>query len=146
MAATRCPVDPCQHVRAPTDTKLAVAPMLPAPRLPRFRDMELILMILIPLPLGLLVRSRMAAFVAYIAIHSFVFTFQTASLILEWINGSTHAFGPYPEFSNEEVWGYGIVNLVIYAVGLGLVALGHRIRSRRAARPASVELDPAGAR
>ena len=120
--------------------------MLPAPRLPRFRDMELILMILIPLPLGLLVRSRMAAFVAYIAIHSFVFTFQTASLILEWINGSTHAFGPYPEFSNEEVWGYGIVNLVIYAVGLGLVALGHRIRSRRAARPASVELDPAGAR
>ena len=120
--------------------------MLPAPRLPRFSDMELIVMILIPLPLGLLVRSRMAAFVAYIAIHSFVFTFQTASLILEWINGSTRAFGPYPEFSNEEVWGYAIVNLVIYAVGLGLVALGHRIRNRRGARPDTVELDPARAR
>ncbi len=122
--------------------------MIRAPLLPRFEGMELILMILIPLPLplGLLVRSRMAAFVAYIAIHSFVFTFQTANLLIEWINGSTHAFGPYPEFSNEDVWGYGIVNLVIYAMGLGLVTLGHRIRSRRAAQPASVELDPAGAR
>jgi hypothetical protein len=139
-------VDPCQHVRALTDPTLAVAPMIRAPHLPRFTGMELLLMILIPLPLGLLVRSRMAAFVAYIAIHSFVFTFQTASLILEWINGSTHAFGPYPEFSNEDVWGYGIVNLVIYAVGLGLVALGHRIRSRRGTQPGSVELDPASAR
>ncbi len=146
MALSACPVDPCQHVRAPTDTKLAVASMLRAPRLPRFRDMELILMILIPLPLGLLVRSRMAAFVAYIAIHSFVFTFQTANLLMEWINGSTHAFGPYPEFSNQDVWAYGIINAVIYAAGLGLVTLGHRIRGRRAARPGSLELDPAGAR
>lgn len=106
--------------------------------------MELILMIVIPLPLGFLVRSRMAAFLVYIAIHSFVFAFQTAILLMEWINGSTHAFGPYPQASNEDVWGYGIVNFVIYAVGLGLVALGQRLRSRRGAQPRRVELDPAG--
>lgn len=146
MALALGRVDPCQYVRARTDQTLAVTPMIRAPHLPRFEGMELLLMILIPLPLGLLVPTRMAAFVAYIAIHSFVFTFQTASLILEWVNGSTHAFGPYPDFSNEDVWGYGIVNLVIYAAGLGLVALGHRIRSRRGAQPGTVELDPAGTR
>lgn len=75
-----------------------------------------------------------------------MFTCQTANLLMEWINASMHAFGPYPEFSNEDVWGYGIVNLVIYSVGSGLVALGQRIRSRRGARPCWVEPDPAGPR
>ena len=105
--------------------------------------MELIVMILVPLPLGLLVRSRTAAYLAYIAIHSFVFTFQTANLIMEWANGSTEAFGSFPDFNNGDVWGYGIINLVIYGVGLGLVTLGYRIRTKRNARRNSVELAPA---
>ena len=105
--------------------------------------MELIIMVLVPLPLGLFVRNRTAAFLAYIALHAFVFTFQTAMLVMEWANGSTEAFGPFPDASNEDVWGYGIVNLVIYGVGLGLVALGARIRARRTTRQNSVELAPA---
>ena len=117
--------------------------MYPADRFRTFGHMELIIMILLPFPLGLLVRDRTAAYLAYIAIHSFVFTFQTANLMMEWANGSTEAFGSFPDFNNEDVWGYGIVNLVIYGVGLGLVTLAHRIRSRRKARRHDSELAPA---
>jgi hypothetical protein len=104
--------------------------------------MELIIMVLAPLPLGLFVRSRTAAYLAYIAIHAFVFTFQTAYLMMEWANGSTEAFGPFPDFDNGQVWAYGILNLVIYGVGFGLVTLGCRIRTKRSARGGSVELAP----
>ena len=38
--------------------------------------MELIIMVLAPFPIGFFVRSRMAAFVAFIALHAFVFTFS----------------------------------------------------------------------
>jgi hypothetical protein len=104
--------------------------------------MELIIMILVPLPLGLLVRNRTAAYLSYIAIHAFVFTFQTAFLIIEWANGSTSAFGPFPDADDGQVWAYGVINLVFYGVGLGLVTLGCRIRAKRNARRNSVELAP----
>jgi hypothetical protein len=45
---------------------------------------ELIIMLLAPFPIGYLIRNRMAAFLAYIALHSFVFTFQSTSLLKEW--------------------------------------------------------------
>ena len=111
--------------------------------IPTLEVMELIVMVLVPLPLGLLVRNRTAAYVAYIAIHAFVFTFQTANLLMEWANGSTEAFGSFPDFNNADMWGYGVVNLVIYGIGLGLVTLGYRIRTKRNARRNSVELAPA---
>jgi hypothetical protein len=38
--------------------------------------MELIIMLLAPLPVGYFIRNRMAAYLAYVALHSFVFTFQ----------------------------------------------------------------------
>lgn len=89
-------------------------------------------MILAPLPLGFFVRNRMAAFVAYIAAHAFVFTFQTLSLVMEWASGSSEAFGgPFPTYENADLFAYGLVNLVIYAVGLGLVYLGARLGARR---------------
>jgi len=62
---------------------------------------------------------------------------------MEWANGSTEAFGPYPDFDSGQLWGYGMINLMIYAVGLGLVTLGSRIRTRRNVRRANVELAPA---
>ena len=100
-------------------------------------------MILVPFPLGFLIRNRLVAYVAYIAVHAFVFTFQTLSLLIEWVGGSEEAFGAYPHASNSNVFGYGAVNLVIYAVGLGLVYLGHRVGSRRRVRQtAGVHLDP----
>jgi len=92
-------------------------------------SMELLLTVLVPFPLGFAVRNRMAAYIAYIALHAFVFTFQTLNLLIEWVGGSEHAFGTYPDANSSDVWGYGVVNLVIYLVGLGLVALGHRTRA-----------------
>lgn len=92
--------------------------------------MELILLVLLPLPLGFFVRSRMAAFLAYIAVHAFVFTFQTMSLTLAWVKGSDAAFAA----DGSTPWPYLVVNAAIYAVGLGLVALGAWLRQRREAR------------
>jgi hypothetical protein len=96
--------------------------------------MELILMLLVPLPVGFFLRNRLAAFVTYIAVHSFVFTLQTLNLLIEWTGGSQEAFGPYPKGSNANVLGYAAVNLAIYAAGLGLVYLGSRLGARRRAK------------
>jgi hypothetical protein len=105
--------------------------------------MELIIMLLVPFPLGFFLKSRVAAYIGYIAVHAFVFTFQTLVLITDWVNGSEAAFGPYPDASTEQIWGYGVINLVIYVAGLALVTLGHRLQTwRRAKRAGAVSLDP----
>jgi hypothetical protein len=108
--------------------------------------MELIVMILAPLPIGFFVRNRLADYIVYIAIHAFVFTFQSLVLVLEWARGSQEAFGgSFPHYEMSEVWGYGAVNLLIYLVGLGLVTLGYRLGSmRRAKQTEAVSLDPVG--
>jgi hypothetical protein len=108
--------------------------------------MELIVMILAPFPIGYLVRNRLAAYVVYIAIHAYVFTFQSLVLVLEWARGSQEAFGgSFPHYEMSEVWGYGLLNLLIYLVGLGLVTLGYRLGSKHRARQTeSVSLDPVG--
>jgi predicted Na+-dependent transporter len=104
---------------------------------------ELLVMIFVPFPLGFLVRNRLAAFLAYVAVHAFVFTFQTLMLLVEWAGGSGTAFGRYPDAETSEIFAYGVVNLVIYAAGLGLVYLGHRVGSRRRERrDGTVHLDP----
>jgi predicted Na+-dependent transporter len=95
--------------------------------------MELIVLVLVPFPLGYFIRNRLAAFVAYIAVHGVIFTFQTLELIREWVGGSTAAF---PKDPNTAPWAYGLVNAIIFAVGLGLVWLGHRLRNRRRAEAA----------
>jgi hypothetical protein len=46
--------------------------------------MELIIMLLAPFPIGFFIRNRMAAYLAYVAPHSFVFTFQSTTLLKEW--------------------------------------------------------------
>ncbi|MET7399769.1 hypothetical protein ABZS66_40455 [Dactylosporangium sp. NPDC005572] len=99
--------------------------------------MELIAMVLVPFPVGFLVRNRLAAFVTYVAVHGFVFTAQTLNLLVEWVGGSTEAFGAYPDASDPEVLAYLVVNAVIFAAGLGLVWLGHRLGARRRARSAA---------
>jgi hypothetical protein len=96
--------------------------------------MELILMLLVPFPLGYLIRRRLAAYLAYVGVHSFVFTFQTMTLTRAWVGGDTSAFARDPR-SFE--WSYALVNLAIYAAGLGLVALGGRLGDRRRRRVAA---------
>ncbi|GAB3846979.1 hypothetical protein GCM10027610_066020 [Dactylosporangium cerinum] len=100
--------------------------------------MELIVMVLAPFPLGFFVRQRVVAYLAYVGLHSFVFTFQTTTLLKAWVGGDTSGFTKDPTAVD---WPYAIVNLVIYGAGLGLVALGHRLGERRRNRtPAAVDL------
>lgn len=84
-------------------------------------------MIVAAFPLGFFVRNRTAAFVAYIALHSFVFTFQSTALTLEWASGDYAAF----DGKDPNPWPYGLVNVIIYGAGLGLVALGQKVSARR---------------
>jgi predicted Na+-dependent transporter len=108
--------------------------------------MNLILVLLIPFPLGYLLTSRTTAVVAFVAAFSPLFTFQTLSLITDWAEGSTAAFGgPFPSSDYSNVVGYAAVNLVLYLVGFGLIMLGHRLGAKRRARRAAgraVNLDP----
>jgi len=98
--------------------------------------MELLLTLVAAFPIGFLIRNRLAAFVVYIAAHGFVFTFQTLVLLIAWTGGSGEGFGPYPQGSTAEVLSYGLINLVIFAAGLGLVYLGHCVAARRRVRTA----------
>lgn len=99
--------------------------------------MELILTLLLPFPAGYFARNRLAAFVIYIAAHSFVFTLQTMQLLREWVRGDTSAFPA--EVSDFDTVPYAVVNLVIFAAGFGLVWLGHRLGSKRR-KPRTVDL------
>jgi hypothetical protein len=90
--------------------------------------MELIVTVLVAFPLGFFVANRMAAYVAFIAVHSFVFTFQCTELLREWSGGDYSAF---PKDSGTVPWAYALVNIIIYAAGFGLVTAGHAVRTRR---------------
>ena len=90
--------------------------------------MELIIMLLAPFPIGYFIRNRMAAYLAYIALHSFVFTFQSTTLLKEWTGGDYSAYVKNPAAVD---WSYGLVNLLIFAAGLGLVTLGSWLSARR---------------
>jgi hypothetical protein len=104
----------------------------PPPSTQKGTTVELIIMLLAPLPIGYFLRNRIAAYLAYIALHSFVFTFQSTILLKEWNGGDYSAFVKNPAAVD---WSYGLVNLLIFAAGLGLVTLGSWLSARRR-RPA----------
>jgi hypothetical protein len=108
--------------------------------------MEALLVLLVPFPLGFFLTDRTTAVIAYIGAFSPLFTFQTLSLVTDWAEGSTAAFGgPFPQSDYSQVAGYAVVNLVLYLAGFGLILLGHRLAARRRARRSSrgaVSLDP----
>jgi hypothetical protein len=87
-------------------------------------------------PLGFLVRSRLAANTAYAIAYLWAFVFQGIYLMLDMLDhGKDPAFEPdtFPV-------SYGVVALSIFAVGFGLVQLGHwagrgrRLRRQESAR------------
>ena len=88
-----------------------------------------IVTVLLAFPLGYLLRSHLAANVAYAIAYLWAFTFQSLYLTLSWVGGDDSAF-PKDAFPLS----YGLVATGIFAVGFGLVALGHSVRERRAAR------------
>ena len=102
--------------------------------------MNLIYTVLVALPLGLLISSRSTAILTYLLIGSYLFSFQNTSVLLSWLaHRDPSAFGPFPEgfpaeSSNGELVGYGVINLLITLVGVGLVWFGGRLRARRASR------------
>ena len=85
--------------------------------------------VLCAFPLGLFIRQPVPAYLAYVAIFSYCFTYQGVYLTTAWVRGNPDAAFPAdggPSLS------YLAVTLAIYAVGFGLVALGHTVRQRRA--------------
>jgi len=93
--------------------------------------MELITTLLIAFPLGFFIRPRLVAYLAYVAVHGYAFTLQSTQLTREWVGGSTEASSGNPD---TMPWAYGLVNLAIYGVGLGLVTLGAAVATRRRSR------------
>lgn len=108
--------------------------------------MNVIYTVLAAFALGFLIRQRAAAVATYLALGALVFGYQTLWLVLEWVGGSTAAFGgPFPASADSQIFGYGAVNLIITAAGVALVLLGVRVGSRRAVRRGDARASVVGA-
>ncbi len=110
--------------------------------------MNVIFTILFAFAIGFFVKQRGLAIVTYLALDAFLFVFQTAGLILDFLaNKNRPAFGPHPTgelpitYSDSQYFGYGVVNLVVLIVGIGLVTLGTKVAARREAKHGAVVLD-----
>lgn len=99
--------------------------------------------------IGLLVPSRLKAALLYLVVESLFFTFQTLVVLLAWMGGQSGfggaaeqgAFGPAPTgfplaFSEGEVWAYGLVNLALIVLGVGIAVGAAALRIRRRQRRA----------
>lgn len=92
-------------------------------------------------PLGFLCRDPRVGYLAFVAAFAHVYTFQTAMLVMEWVNGNDSAFA---QSSSEQLasssLSYFAFTTLVYAVGLGLVRVGQLARSRRDRRRADALL------
>lgn len=94
--------------------------------------MVAVVTVLLALPLGYLVRTRSVANTTYAVAYLWAFVFQTLYLSLD---GSAFSPGEFP-------WSYGLVTATVFAVGFGLVAIGHEARRRRPVRHPVAITDP----
>ncbi len=94
--------------------------------------------ILCAFPLGFFLRSHLAANTAYAIAYLWAFVFQGIYLMLDSIS-SGKTLNDEPAFAPDEFpWQYGVVTLLIFVAGFGLVALGRRAgRGRRERRQES---------
>lgn len=83
--------------------------------------------LLLAFPLGYLVASRLVANLSYAVAYLWAFVFQTLYLLLPSVDGTTGQTFDADAFP----WDYGLVTAAIFAVGFGLVSLGHGVRRRR---------------
>lgn len=108
--------------------------------------MNLIYTILVALPLGYFVKVRAHAVLGYLLFGAYLFAMQCTSVILDWLGDNRPlAFGPAPtdfpaKSSTREMVSYGLVNLVITVIGIGLVLLGAYLRTRLTARKAAIRV------
>ena len=89
--------------------------------------------VLVAFPLGFLVRDRLAAYVGYVAVYGYAFSYQNLYLTRNWVGGDHSAFPVDPAALPVS---YLAVSVAIYAVGFGLVTLSHRPGPARRARRA----------
>ena len=87
--------------------------------------------LLLALPLGYALRTRLAANTAYAVAYLWAFTFQTLYLMLDSLQ--PNAANPAFEASDFPI-SYGLVTLTIFGIGFALVEGGHRLGRRRSAR------------
>jgi hypothetical protein len=86
-----------------------------------------VITVLLAFPLGFFVRSRLAASTVYAVAYLWAFVFQTLYLMLDLLSGASN-----PAFDAEDFpAAYGVVALAIFAVGFGLLNLGHWLKARR---------------
>jgi hypothetical protein len=93
-----------------------------------------IVTVLLAFPFGYLLRSHLAANVAYAIAYLWAFTYQGLYLIRMWVGGDNSAFEKNPDTMPIS---YGLVAAGIFAVGFGLVAAGNRVGQRRTVSVAS---------
>lgn len=82
--------------------------------------------------LGWFLTSVGAARTTYAVLYLWSFVFQSVYLLVDTMGGGTDSFVP-----GEFPLSYGVITLVIFAVGFGLVEAGHRLRHRRRAAAAT---------
>jgi hypothetical protein len=92
-----------------------------------------IVTVLFAFPLGYFLKNRLAAYVAYIAIFGYSFTFQTLYLLRSWVGDNTQAFSADPD---KVPLDYLAVTTGIYVIGFGLITLAHRVAAKRRNRTA----------
>jgi hypothetical protein len=100
--------------------------------------MVLVVTVLLAFPCGYFFRSRLAANTTYAIAYLWAFVFQGIYLMLDSLSNGK-ALNDDPAFVADEFpWQYGVVTLLIFVAGFGLVSLGHRVgRGRRERRQAS---------
>ena len=112
--------------------------------------MNIAFTIVASLGIGFFVRKRSTAVLAYLIADCFVFTFQTLDVLLNWMHGAngitgSGAFGPFPhglplDYTESEVYAYGIVNLLIVTLGIGLTLGANKLAAKRAANKAVIPI------
>src|SRR3954469_9579748 len=101
--------------------------------------MVAIITVLFAFPLGYFLRHRTSAYLAYVAIYAYSFTFQTLYLLRDWIGDSGNAF---PRDPDKLPLGYLAVTAGIYAIGFLLITLAHHLATKRRTHPTTpINLD-----
>jgi len=83
---------------------------------------------LVALPLGWFLLQRVAAYLAFVAVYAYFFTFQSVYLTTAWVRGNPEAAFPADGGPSLSYLG---VTLAVYVVGLAMVTVGHELRKRR---------------
>ena len=89
---------------------------------------------LLAFPLGFLCARQTTAHVAYLAVYSYCFTFQSQYLTTAWVRGNPDAAFPADGGVSLPYLG---VTATVFAAGFALVWLGGVAGRRRAGRAAS---------